>query len=109
MKYVDSTKRREAMDIRERDIAQALVVHDRSHTRVEKLPTDQRVYRVKPVTHLITRIFNRIMGKFLGIIIIRDIHGKFRMNNREFWEKGTRSLWRMLAHAQLHYCTRLIL
>ena len=52
---------------------------------LKKLPTDQRVYRVKPVTHLITRIFNRIMGKFLGIIIIRDIHGKFRKNNREFW------------------------
>lgn len=36
--------------MRERDIAQALEVHDESHPCGETLPTDQRVYRVKVVT-----------------------------------------------------------
>ena len=49
-KHADSVKRREAKEIRERDIAKSLKAHDKSHPRGETLPTDQRVYRVKVVT-----------------------------------------------------------
>ena len=49
-KHADSVKRREAKELRERDIARSLMAHDESHPRGETLPTDQRVYRVKVVT-----------------------------------------------------------
>ena len=48
-KHADSSKRREAKEARERDIAKSLVAHDRSHPGGETLPTE-RVYRVKVVT-----------------------------------------------------------
>ena len=49
-KHADGVKRREAKEIRERDIARSLKAHDESHPRGETLPIDQRVYRVKVVT-----------------------------------------------------------
>ena len=49
-KHADPTKKRDRMEARERDIAQALVVHDKTHPRGETIPTTQRVYRVKVVT-----------------------------------------------------------
>ena len=49
-KHADSVKKREANEARERDIAQAIVVHDRSHPRGETLPTNQSMYRIKVVS-----------------------------------------------------------
>ena len=49
-KHAESVKKREANEVRERDIAQAIVVHDRAHPRGETLPTNQRVYRIKVVS-----------------------------------------------------------
>ena len=49
-KHADATKKDDQMEARERDIAQALVVHDKTHPRGGTIPTSQQVYRVKVVT-----------------------------------------------------------